>query len=342
MARKWRSMLGRIFVWMISALLIVANLVIGSWYWRTSESLRLQKELKRLSALVSESYNTQVRDARRLREMTHWIRDKEDFPITSGNEIVACTVIKHPQANHPDVGDANRANEIRALVYIPPGNHRLKYSFKEFWTQEERVGLDGMYGYGPKMTTGWEKNAVTVNLPTGVVHEVAFSVEQEDENTVLRVSVTGHHQRTFPLPSCVVLRQQSYRYFNKAFPNQHLNALDEDNPNGIWRRMRISPNDVLYGGMTLQRSRAAVPYGNDEARNGELRLYCWIESDVPESESAVLLAAHGKKFIDRQRVPPAKVNDPIVMLEGQVPEVDEMFEPYDGSGNLYYEAPPVR
>lgn len=92
--------------------------------------------------------------------MMRWVRKKEDFPVTSGDEIVTYDVPGQPRSNRHDPGSAN---EVMAFVYIPP-------------------------------------------------------------------------------------RQSSLKVFIQGI-------LDADNPNGIWRRMRIMPNNVLYSGMTLQRGR---------------------------------------------------------------------------------------
>jgi hypothetical protein len=153
----------------------------------------------------------------------------------------------------------------RSSAFGRPGNHRLMYSFREFWTDDERQGLEDYHGYGPKSKSGWEKNAVTVALPTGEVHEVTFAVEQDGDKTSLRFSVTGHHERSFPLPPCTVLRHRAYgdSYFNKTIPNQLLNELDEDNHLGIWRRREILANEILYHAMMLKRRSHIAHDSND-------------------------------------------------------------------------------
>lgn len=347
--------------------LVFGNIVIGVWLWRSNQQLEdlgkrslgatlvtdgPQREVKILQDQLAPLYEKKIEQLHRLQSMTGLARSRDDFPVASGPEIVSRFTLPESITKLRYKDPPPDVHQFRVVFYMPPGEHRLNYSFVELW-RPRRGSRRFPDSNAPELEERWAENTVSLDLPTGAVHQIEFSVEQLDGRNEMTVRVADHDERKIQLrPSTVVDHRPAY-FFRRMFPNQHFAVMDELNRNA-WHRPETVRNEIMMHTMTLARQkpgtsrRALWKTAHDE----QLRIRCWIESDAPVTASAQFLAAHSKYFLRLNSPGSEKWKRPdmgyvnaligdLIPIENVV-SIDAMFEPPDRFGNMAFRNAPER
>ena len=343
-----------ILVGVYGAVIAVLCLGLGAWCLREiSQQKKLEAEfedilsekdprhtlLKSLEGQLQVKFTEEYLANTRIPYALGQFREPDRFPIRDGSEIVAC--LDDPTEADGRYGRLKAGEFIRLLVYVPAGNNKLIHGFKC-----ER---------GDKSLP----ERVVHNVDAGQVHEVQISVRSENNKTLLVIVVDPESSspETNEYSICDANSQVTFDrrgiWCHWMMPNEQLGWCSafagRISAYGGWRYQSDLPNTMLRLDVSIRKD------GNSQARSFSLRF--GVQSDSPESVSALVVASRSKDFVKRISEDGARWKSPsdgqrairAVLPDGPlqwffggtaipevVPTIEEIFEPADGSDHLIF------
>ncbi len=258
------------------------------------QQIRCVAETDRLDKELDAAIRPILAQQMRVQSMLRWCQSKEDFLVTSGEKLVSFAT-----------ASPRHYGKLNVRVFIPPGNHRLKYAFKEVWGEDHQPQNVRLRETDPRQ---WE-NVQTLELPTGEVHELEFLIESDDQQSELRVVTTDHSEQRYPLKHSKCNGYGAGTSIVARRPNELQYDIDKLKA----EMASIAPplNEIANHSFSLHD-------WDDKKQAGGVAVRCWLESDGPR-----VLEAHRLARLHDWLISPDE--------DAQV-KFDEMFEPYSGNG----------
>ncbi|NNE01092.1 MAG: hypothetical protein HKN47_27570 [Pirellulaceae bacterium] len=233
----------------------------------------------------------------RLAAMMKWVRNRDDFLVRSGDQVVTQVI-------------SDQWNRLRLLVYLPAAAGRVEFAFREVWDKEHTPQNHPIRHSSP---LNWETR-IDLNVPSGV-HEIGFTLI-DDGKTKLSVSVDGELRRNYPIQPFRRGGNGFGPYFTKSFPNQTIGQVTT----WPWGKGTAIKHELLNHAFDLR-------HKQDETRQGGIVLRCWLQSDAKTCASAHYLAAYYQQFAN-------DLLDRNLIMQSDLPS---LLEPYDGTGKVNFQ-----
>lgn len=311
---------------------VIVNVLMAAWYWYETKTLQRKSDewesfvtqtdpqnvqLKQLQTLLVPRYADEYFTMWRLWSIVGQLNTREQFPVTEGPAIVSC--LHHPGERYNSRwSPLNGGEPIRVVFYLPPGNHRLLHGFRS--------------DYRNCKLTLPEK--VVHDVAAGQVHEVKIFLEKEGEATHLRMTLDETTIEGCVLQGTLISLDQRGPGFCCQVPNMCIGPCDLVQTEPTWKFSSAMPNQLLRLEVSDRTNRFELRFG--------------IESDAPDTGSAVILAARSRDFLRRISADGQKWKSPSdaavalrsfipdISFPNDVPQIDEVFETPDGSARLIF------
>ena len=233
---------------------------------------------RKASRTITERYNRLVLQRRKLDAIVGQATTVADFPVHSGEEIVARSF--DPEGNvYQSFGkpDSMVGSPVRMLFYLPKPLDTVICDIQTVWKTENGKIVDN------------DSATLTFTAKSGAVNEFVCRFRQSTAparmNLNLAINAEVQTQEYVP---CRVSSQFPQIIARRFFPNQRVTPSGNER-SGAWKEALIAANTVFHHTFTLKR-------GN---RVGEMSVVCRVAAEGTDSYCAMALAANNQSFIDR-------------------------------------------
>lgn len=256
------------------------------------EQMKCIADAERVANERLESHRPMVTQRVLVSKMIPWCQSKDDFLVTTGRRFVSFT------------SASSRPGKLNLKVYVPPGNHRLKYACQETWDDAHQPQQVDLRKTDPRR---WD-NIHDLSLPIEAVHEINFQIESDENQTRLLVDVTGGEEKRYTLNHSKNDGFSTGPILVIRYPNETLRNWNDDGTSDF---ERLPLNEIVNHDFSLHA-------WSDKKTRGGVAVRCWLESDAPR----VLEAHHVAASHDWMIAPEDNAEQ----------KFGQLFEPYQSDG----------